>query len=201
MNSFLQENLFAIILFLMLIILLLIALIAIILVKLLLSPKEKTVAFNTPPPPLPQSETKFDKEVIVLKKASEEHIEEKFFCEIHSESPSVASCLICEDVFCEKCVIEHDGMHFCKEHFKIFANSKWKQITDVKTTPDTPEDGLFIYQFKRKIWREDKTPSFVLTHYKINIESDIIESFIQLNVRDVDAEELVLKIKKVEASH
>jgi hypothetical protein len=196
MNSFLQENLFAIILFLMLIILLLIALIAIILVKLLLSPKDKsTLSANTPPP-----ETNLEKEVIVLKKLSEEHIEEKFFCENHPESPSVAGCLICEDVYCEKCIIEHNGMHFCKEHFKIFANNKWKQITDVKTTPETPEEGLFIYHFKRKIWREDKTPSFVLTHYKINIESDIIESFIQLNVRDVDAIELEIEIKKVEAS-
>jgi hypothetical protein len=198
MNSFLQENLFAIILFLMLIILLLIALIAIILVKLLLSPKDNKTTSSNNTPPLP--ETKLEKEVIVLKKLSEEHVEEKFYCENHPESPSVAGCLICEDVFCEKCVIDHDGMHFCKEHFKIFANNKWKQITDVKTTPDTPEDGLFIYHFKRKIWREDKTPSFVLTHYKINIESDIIESFIQLNVRDVDAIELALEIKKVEAS-
>jgi hypothetical protein len=177
----------------MLIILLLIALIAIILVKLLLSPKDKNPVPVSNPAPL-------EKEVVMLRKLSEENVEEKFYCENHPDQPSVAGCLICEDVFCEKCVIEHDGMHFCKEHFKIFANNKWKQITDVKTTPDTPEDGLFIYRFKRKIWREDKTPSFVLTHYKINLESDIIESFIQLNVRDVDAVELALEIKKVEAS-
>lgn len=195
MNNFLNENLFAIVLFLLLIILLLIALIALVLVKLLLTSKNE----NTPAPVvLPATATGPS---ALIKKLSDEAVVEKFYCQNHSEIPSAGSCLICEDVFCEKCLIEHENMYFCKEHFKIFVNNKWKQITDVKTTPNTPDDGLFIYHFKRHIWKEKQVPSFVLTHYKINIEEDFIESFIQLNVVEEEADSLALDIERFKAKH
>lgn len=188
MNNFLHENLFAIIIFLLLIILLLIALIGIVLVKLLLNPK---VNRETPVKTAP-----IEAPTIQIKKLSEENVSEKFFCENHPEVASVGGCLICEEVFCEKCLVEHENMYFCKEHFKTFANNRWKQITDVKTTPNNPEDGLFIYHFKRHIWKNKQSPSFVLTHYKINIEEDFIESFIQLNVLESEAEKLTDEIEK-----
>lgn len=206
MNTFLHDNLFAIILFLLLIILLLIALIGLVLVKLLLAPKPNSV----PIPPASDKTRVGDQTAVVLpiiessKKLrilANETVVEKYFCENHPDSPSTGSCLICEEVFCEKCLIEHDSLYFCKEHFKTFANNRWMQITDVKTTPNTPDDGLFIYHFKRQIWREHETPSFVLTHYKINIEEDFIESFIQLNVIERDAEKLTKEIEDYKTSH
>ena len=191
MNNFFQENLLSIILFLLLIIFLLITLIGIVLVKILLSSKNEKNNIIVPT-------TEVSKHI---KKLSEEAIVEKYFCDNHPDLPSVGTCLICENVFCDKCLIEHDSLYFCKEHFKIFANNKWKQITDVKTTPDTPEDGLFIYHFKRQIWREKEIPSFVLTHYKINIEEDYIESYIQLNVIENEADKLCEEIEKYKAHH
>lgn len=200
MNTFLQDNLYAIILFLLFIILLLIALIGIVLVKLLLTKNEQ-------PQAAPQLAVEKERPVLVpvvetpakLRKLAEETVVEKYYCENHPDIPSTGACLICEDVFCEQCLIEHEGLYFCKEHFKIFASNKWKQITDVKTTPNTPEDGLYIYHFKRHLWKDKKIPSFVLTHYKINIEEDFIESFIQLNVVEEKAEELLADIEKFKA--
>lgn len=201
MNNFLQNNIYAIILFLLFIILLLIALIGTVLIKLLLNNKNETQVKASPvekerPVLVPTVETPTK-----IKKLSEETVVEKYYCENHPDVPSVGSCLICEDVFCEQCLIEHDSLYFCKEHFKTFANNKWKQITDVKTTPNTPEDGLYIYHFKRHIWQDQKIPSFVLTHYKINIEEDFIESFIQLNVVEEKAEDLLGEIEKFKAKH
>lgn len=201
MNTFFQNNIYAIILFLLFIILLLIALIGIVLIKLLLNNKNDVPAKVAPsekerPVLVPIIETPAK-----IKKLSEEIVVEKYYCENHPDIPSVGSCLICEDVFCEQCLIEHDSLYFCKEHFKTFANNKWKQITDVRTTPNTPEDGLYIYHFKRHIWQDQKIPSFVLTHYKINIEEDFIESFIQLNVVEEKAETLQEEIEKFKAKH
>ena len=198
MNTFLQDNLYAIVLFLLFIILLLVALIGIVLVKILLTNKEAPKA-NTPVPIIEKERPVLVPVVDSSKKIrtlSEEIVTEKYFCENHPDLPSSGACLICEEVFCEQCLIEHDGLYFCKEHFKTFANNKWKQITDVRTTPNTPEDGLYIYHFKRHIWRDQKVPSFVLTHYKINIEEDFIESFIQLNVVEEKAEDLLADIEK-----
>lgn len=203
MNTFLQENFYAIVLFFLFIILLVVAMIGLVIVKLLLNNQKNNQA------PVAQAETPRERPVLVpiiedskkIRKLHEEKVVEKYFCENHPDVPSVGSCLICEDVFCDQCLIEHDGLYFCKEHFKTFANNKWKQITDVKTTPDNPEDGMYIYHFKRHLWNDKKMPSFVLTHYKINIEEDFIESFIQLNVLEDKAEDLGEEIERFKAKH
>ena len=197
MNTFLQDNLYSIILFMLFIILLLIAIIGIILFKFIfIKPQLHTQSTTVLKENVVADVTENSK---VFKKLSEEKISEKYFCENHPDIPSVGACLICEDVFCEKCLIEHDSLNFCKEHFKTFANNKWKQVTDTRTTPNTPEDGLYIYHYKRHIWKAEKIPSFVLTHYKINIEEDFIESFIQLNVVEEKADELLEEIEKFKA--
>ncbi len=194
MNEFFQSHLVTIILFLLFIILLLIGIIGFVLVKLLM--QNKPTPASAPAQVIQQKEPEPKPAV---KKVSEEHIVEKFYCSNHPDAQSVGGCLICEDVFCENCLIEHDGLYFCKEHFRVFANNKWKQITDVKTTPDTPIDGLYVYHFKRKLWKEENMPSFILTHYKINIENDFIESFVQLNVIESEADRLEAEIKKYQA--
>lgn len=188
MNQFIQENSFAIIGLLVLIIFIMMSVMIFILYKLLTAKKQEPVIPKSVE--VPAEFKKFSH----LKKP--EHIVESFHCSHHPDIPSVASCLICEEVFCENCLVEHESMHFCKEHFRIFANSKWTQITDVRTTPDTPEEGLFIYNFKRDIWKDKNIPTFVMTHYKINIENDFIESFVQLNVREEDVEKLSREIEK-----
>ncbi len=200
MSEIIQNNLLFIVIFLLLIILLLMVLIAIVLVKLMLSSKDKPVSQQfTVTEAVDVNSKKEDLKNTSLKKIkeiSQEIVVEKFFCENHPETPSSGTCLICEDVFCEKCIIEHESLYFCKEHFKVFVNNKWKQITDIKTTPSTPEDGLFIYNFKKQIWKDRDIPSFVLTHYKINIEHDYIESYIQLNVIESKADDLKLEIEE-----
>ena len=192
MNQFLQSNLIPIIVFLLFLIFLLMGGMIFILFKLLTS-KETSNSLPVP------------KEKVVLVPAKENsqnteaQISERFTCIHHQDAPSVGSCLICEEVFCADCLVDHESMHFCKEHFRTYANYKWILITDTRTTPDTPEDGLYIYNFKREIWLKRNIPSFVMTHYKINIESDYIESFIQLNVREDDVEKLSAELLKYKA--
>jgi len=191
MNQFLQNNLITIIIFLLLIVFSLMGAMIIILFRLLSDSKktdQSTRDFY--------SHTKLGN---IKKEEASSIVIEKNYCSNHGEFASVGSCLICEEVFCDNCLIDHESMHFCKDHFRTFANHKWKQITDTRTTPDTPEDGLFIYNFKRDQWLNNKIPSFILTHYKINIENDYIESFIQLNVKEEDAELLSNELLKYKA--
>lgn len=197
MNEFLQNNLIAIIIFLLLIILLLIGLIGFVLLKLLLQKNSEGNVIPQAPekPPFAQPTLK------PVSKYKEEPVAEKFFCHNHPDAQSAGGCLICEDVFCDTCLVEHEGLYFCREHFRIFANNKWKQITDVKTTPDTPVDGLYVYHFKRKKWKEAGIPGYILTHYKINIEDDFIESFVQLYVIEKDAEKLEKEIENYRAEN
>jgi hypothetical protein len=191
MNQLLQNNLISIIVFLLLLIFVLMGTLIFILFRLATKKESSTPNF---------SEAPIAQKILVEKpKKFPEIITEKYYCIHHSEAPSVGSCLICEEVFCVDCLVDHESMHFCKEHFRTYANFKWKQITDTMTTPDTPELGLYIYNFKRELWLKKSIPSFVMTHYKINIDNDYIESFIQLNVREDDVEKLSLELENYKA--
>ena len=192
MNHFLQDNLVAIIMFLLLVIFVLMGGMIFVLLRLLISKKAATT-ISTP------NASPVLKPVVDKLSKVELPISENYTCVHHKDAPSVGSCLICEEVFCVDCLVDHESMHFCKEHFRTYANHKWKLITDTRTTPDSPEDGLFIYHFKRDLWQDKNIPSFVMTHYKINIENDYIESFIQLNVREEDVEKLSLELLKYKA--
>lgn len=194
MNQFIVENTFAIIGLLFLIIFILMGSMIYILYRLLMRNRSNKTEDSIAPDCVGNSS---DEKIIHSKHSG--NVVEKFHCHNHLDEASVGSCLICEEVFCENCLIEHESMHFCQEHFRVFANNRWKQITDVRTTPDTPEEGLFIYNFKRDMWKERGIPGFVMTHYKINIENDFIESFIQLNVKEADAENLSLELQKYKA--
>jgi len=186
MNSFLQDNLVFILVIIIFAFMVMGALIVYLIFKLSkISPAKESV----------------ESDKVIFKKLTKGSVVEKYYCSKHPDRPTVGSCLLCEDVFCEDCLVEHEGMYFCKEHFKVYAAHKWTQITDVKTTPDEPEKGLFVYDFKRKIWKDKQTPTFVLTHYKINVEGDFIESYIQLNVREEDADQLRTEINKFQESN
>lgn len=123
------------------------------------------------------------------------HISEKSHCPNHKENTPVGTCLICEEAFCEECLIEHESLYFCKEHFRTYADNKWEKITDILTTADTPEASMHVYDFKRDLWQFEKVPTFVLTHYKINVAEDIIESYVQLHVREIEVQELTNRLK------
>lgn len=125
-------------------------------------------------------------------------ISERSSCPFHSENSPVGTCLICEEAFCEECLIEHESLYFCKEHFRTYADYQWEKITDILTTPDTPEASMHVHNFKRDLWKYEKIPTFVLTHYKINVNDDHIESYVQLHVRVEDKDSLEKRLEKVE---
>jgi hypothetical protein len=134
MNEMIQNNLFTIILVLLFFIFVLIGLLVYIVVRLINQKNNLPSSIQTES--IPAIEKK-------LKYPIEEPVVEKFYCINHKETASAGSCLMCEDVFCENCLVEHEGIYFCKDHFRIFANNKWVQISDIKTTREGCLFSLF----------------------------------------------------------
>jgi hypothetical protein len=116
-------------------------------------------------------------------------------CANHPDRDGEGICGICELTFCPKCLKEYEKLHFCPEHYKLFRENIWVSIANVKTTPQEAEKGIFLHDFKRDIWKEG-TPSYVVTHYKIDVDNDFIESHVELHVREQDSAELSKKISK-----
>ncbi len=117
-------------------------------------------------------------------------------CAVHEESRAVNVCAICGTQLCELCVREDENIVFCPEHFKTYVDHKWVEISNVRTTADTPEASAYVYEFKRKIWKREGTPSFIVTHYKIDLDNDQIESYVKLMVREEEETDLSKKLKE-----
>jgi len=108
-----------------------------------------------------------------------------YVCVFHPERDPVGVCAICEAACCESCLREWEHLNFCSDHIKLYAAHNWEPITNERTTANSPEASSYIYDFKKSIWSKG-VPSFIVTHYRIEIESDIVESYVQLFVKQED---------------
>ncbi len=104
-------------------------------------------------------------------------------------------CSICEKELIENDYFNVESLHLCREHFSVYTQSEWVPITNQRTTSETPEKGVYIYNFKKNLWNDDKIPTFILCEYKIDVESDIIETYVQLHVQKENEAELRNRIK------
>lgn len=129
--------------------------------------------------------TKMDELITAVKQVKSEiekgqEISKGNFCKLHPGIKAAGTCGICEEMFCEDCLMEFDRITFCPEHFRLVNNGQWAVIDEVKTDPNHPELGVHIYDFKRQAWKEKMTPMYIVTHYQINVEHDFIESQVSL---------------------
>ncbi len=114
----------------------------------------------------------------------------KAYCHVHSDQKSAGTCAICELPFCEECLTGHDKLNFCPDHYRLFLENSWSEVSSVKTTPSTPQKGLHIYKVKKEAWEQNAIPSYIVTYYKIDTESDIIESHVKLFAMTSDLEKI-----------
>ncbi len=121
-------------------------------------------------------------------------------CKNHEHKNSVGICAICEEEYCVDCLKQIDKVNLCPEHFNTFADNIWHPITNQRTTPDDPQDGVYIYKFKQHLWKEKGIPSYILNEYKIQVENDYIETYVQLHVKENDQETLKKEIAKFKGS-
>ena len=115
-------------------------------------------------------------------------------CTLHPKEPSEGACAICDQYFCKACLKVHGNLLFCREHVAIFLNSPWSEIHSVKSTPQDPEAGVAVVEWKKKVWEQEGLPLYVQTHYKINLEGDQIESWLVLFARESEAQSAKRKL-------
>lgn len=120
---------------------------------------------------------------------------EQYTCVHHPEQNAVAACAICEDAICEHCHKDWEGLHLCPEHFGLYSKHTWIEIAEIKTTPSAPEKGHVLYHFKHKLWSEEHVPAYLVTHYKIDVDGDHIESWVKLYAREEDADQLTTRYR------
>lgn len=102
----------------------------------------------------------------------------ELFCPNHPEEPGEVTCGICDKLFCKSCVKPFKSLHFCREHLPLVMNHQWEEVMTVKTSTQDPEHGVRVYDLKKEIFEKEDLPTYVETHYKINIDQDHIETYL-----------------------
>lgn len=100
------------------------------------------------------------------------------FCPNHPEEPGEVNCGICDKLFCKSCIKPFKSLHFCREHLPLVMNNHWEEVMTVKTSTQDPEHGVRVYDLKKEIFEKEDLPTYVETHYKINIDQDHIETYL-----------------------
>jgi hypothetical protein len=117
-------------------------------------------------------------------------------CKNHNDKNSVGICAICEDEFCIDCLKQIDNISLCPEHFSLYASNTWIPITNQRTTPNDPNEGIYIYKFKQHLWKTTSIPTYILNEYKIQVENDYIETYVQLHVTEENKEKLSQELQQ-----
>jgi hypothetical protein len=102
----------------------------------------------------------------------------ELFCPNHSDEPGEVTCAICDKLFCVRCIKPFKSLHFCKEHIPLVMKHEWEEVLTVKTSTQDPEEGVRLYDAKRKLFEEKELPTYIETHYKINVDHDFIETYL-----------------------
>lgn len=118
------------------------------------------------------------------------------FCPNHSEEPGEVSCAICDKLFCKACIKPFKTMHFCKEHLPLIMRHDWDEILTLKTSTHDPEQGVRLYDVKKELFQKEDIPTYIETHYKINVDQDFIETYLVLYGIKENVPELKEKLKE-----
>ncbi len=102
------------------------------------------------------------------------------FCPNHPEEPGEVTCSICDKIFCKACIKPFKTMHFCKEHLPLIMKHDWEEILTIKTSTTDPDQGVRLYDIKKSIFEKEEIPTYIETHYKINVDQDYIETYLVL---------------------
>lgn len=117
-------------------------------------------------------------------------------CVNHPERQAQGVCAISQETICETCIREDDGLVISVDHFRTYLEAQWVIIEKVKATPDDTSASAHIYRLKNRLWSKEEIPTLVSTHYKIDVETDQIESHIHFLVREQEREELQAQLEK-----
>ncbi len=107
-------------------------------------------------------------------------------CHLHPNEPSEGACAICDQYFCQSCLKPHRNLSFCREHLNVFLSASWAEVHTVPSTPQDPDAGVALVEWKKKTWQREALPLYVETHYKIHVDGDRIESWMVLFSREAD---------------
>lgn len=131
---------------------------------------------------------KVSPEVLKSLRSNAKYQTQKAYCVDHASEISVGVCSISGESYCEHCLATYNNMKFAKKFLDIYLSSDWPELTTIAETIGNKDLIERIYKAKKELWLERALPVIVQGQYKINIDTDEIESFVVILTRIEDQE-------------
>ena len=120
-----------------------------------------------------------------------------FLKKIFSKRSNNGVCYLCDEVFSEKKLFEHNENYFCKNHLQLFQSSHWMSVYKVFSSSSDPEKALLIQELKDKL-KNINISTYIETSY--DEKDGEIFSYFELFCRSNDYNEAKKKATEVASS-
>lgn len=114
-------------------------------------------------------------------------------CVDHPENPAKGKCSISGEAYCELCITKEKDVRIARKFLHLFLDNEWENIYFVEDMLVGEDKIKQLMQIKMDIWNNEGTPIITQKQFKINIETDEIETFTVVMTRPEDSESVKSK--------
>lgn len=119
------------------------------------------------------------------------------YCVDHSTEVSIGNCAISGNAYCKHCLKTFQNIKVGKKYLNMFLASDWLDFLVIPKRDIYDDVDPRLLDLKRELWENEKMPIIVQNHYKINIDSDQIESYTVFKSRKEDVDSLKIRFKEL----
>lgn len=110
------------------------------------------------------------------------------FCVDHPDLPAKGRCAISDELYCDLCLTKENDVKVARKFLNLFLDHEWP-VFQMLNNEEVGADKLNeVMRVKKELWKDGQIPIITQRQFKINIESDEIETFTVIMVREVDKE-------------
>lgn len=110
------------------------------------------------------------------------------FCVDHPENMAKGKCSISGEPYCELCITKEKDVRIARKYLHLFLDNTWENIFFIEDEILGEEKLAKLMDLKKEIWSNDGTPIITQKQFKINVETDMIETFTVVMARPEDSE-------------
>ena len=108
------------------------------------------------------------------------------FCIDHPENSAKGNCSISNEYYCELCITKEKDVRIARKYLNMFLDTEWKDTFFFNNSEIGTEKLNELFRVKVELWKDKSIPVITQQQFKINIETDDIETYTVVMTREED---------------
>lgn len=112
------------------------------------------------------------------------------FCVDHLENEAKGICSISGEQYCELCITKENDVRIARKFLNLFLDTTWNDTFFFNNKDIGKEKINELMRVKNELWHSKSIPVIAQKQFKINIETDDIETYTVVMTREQDQSEI-----------